>query len=863
MKNLKLLFPLFIFVCLGTYLFTIQKEIQQVPNIQNNRLASKQEPSDQFFAQRSYPDGKFNIRNYTNALIEAKEEIAFRSGSTGIDTPWKIQGPGNIGARANTIAVHPTDDAIMYTGFSTGGVWKTIDDGESWNPIFDDQIFLAIGDIAIDPNNPNTIYVGTGDANITGYPHIGNGVYKSTDAGATWINIGLETTRIISEIIIHPSDSETIYVSTMGLPFEENTDRGLYKSTDGGATWNQILFVDTNAGIIDMVMQPDNPDVIYAAAWNRIRNNYDSFVIGDDAKIHKTIDGGLTWTILGGGLPQGELGRIGLAISEQNPETLYAMYVDTTSTLKNLYKTEDGGTTWNAQMTEEEVESFSPLGGFGWYFGKIRVNPTDDNDIFMLGVDLWRSLDGGTNWVPASPPWWEYSVHADKHDLVFTDSGRAILATDGGLYKVEMGSQEWIDIESIPTTQFYRVAYNPHRPDWYYGGAQDNGTTGGNAVMINEWPRIFGGDGFQALFHPTNPDVMYAETQRGGIVYSNDGGYEWDSGDRGIDDDDNRNWDMPYIMSPHNPEVLYAGTDRIYRSFSDDAPDWESISDNLTDVDTSDSRYHNITTLDESPLIEGLLYVGTGDGNVLVTEDGGANWNVLSDDLPNQYVTSIHASPHEENTVYISYSGYRDNDNSAKIYKSVDKGNTWEPLNGNLPEIAINDIWVYPNYQDSVIFIATDAGVYSTQNAGITWDRLGSEMPVVPVFDVVWNEANNELVAGTFARSIMSFPLDSIDVNTDFFVSNENIKPIINKSALRIYPNPATDYIQLEFSNTEKNKIAEIVVLDAQGRLLINQKNSQEGSVQERINIQDLSAGNYFVKVKIRHTILSGQFVKI
>lgn len=831
----------------------------------NNRLAQKHEPSEQFFMQRAYPDRNFDIKAYKNALRTAQVNLTNRNDAPeGFEEAWTTQGPGNIGARINSILLHPTNDSIIYAGFSQGGVWKTEDAGQNWNPIFDDQLFLAIGDIEVDPNDPETIYVGTGDLNISGYPFIGDGLYRSRNGGETWEHLGLEEQRIISKIIIDPSNSDIIYVATMGLPFERTAERGLYKSINGGDTWEQVLFVTSDAGIIDMVMSPSDPLTLYAASWNRIRNNSESLVFGHDAHIYKTTDGGNQWEILAGGLPNNQaMSRIGLAISKENSDKLYAAYVDSTFQLYNIYRSDNAGNTWTTlDISEAAGMSQNALGGFGWYFGKIHLNPQDDNDIFLLGVDLWRSFDGGTNWFSESPPWWTYEVHADKHDLAFTNNGDYYLATDGGLYFQDRSHNEWFDVENIPTTQFYRTAYNPHNPDLYYGGAQDNGTTGGNADDINNWERIFGGDGFQTVFHPDNPDIFYVETQRGNINYTNDGGMTWQGANAGINSNESRNWDMPYIMSPHNPNVLYTGTHTVYTTYNDGAPNWLAISENLNTNDSINTRYQHITTLNESPLVQGLLYVGMGNGGVFRTQDGGGAWELINEDLPNRYVTSIHASPDFENVIYVSHSGYRNNQNEAKIHKSTDRGDTWIPINSDLPDLAINDIFVIPNTQDKAIFVATDGGVYGTLDAGISWHRLGSEMPFVPVYDIEWNVAKNELIAATFARGITTFPLDEIGLDYNPNVAVENTTPTIAPK-LNVYPNPSSDYINIAFANTETGKDAQLVILDAQGKLVEEKTMVYNLQNETKIPIHHLAAGTYFIKVKIRHGIYQAGFVKM
>jgi len=606
-------------ILLALTLFSCQTiSSDQTDKNESNRLTEKHIPSDEFFLQRTFPDGRFNIKAFEKGLNEAKLSAASRSVTAGFDNSWTVQGPGNIGARTNTIAIDPNNEAIMYAGFAGGGVFKTTDNGANWTPIFDDQTFLNIGDIAIDPNNSNTIYVGTGDPNISGYPKIGDGLYKSIDGGDSWENIGLSSTRIISKVLLHPTNDQIIFASTMGIPFERNNDRGLYRTKNGGQDWEQVLFLSDSTGVTDMVMHPTNPDIIYATGWDRIRNNAISLVRGLGSKVYRTIDGGDNWELLEGGLPNDlPHSRTGIAISESNPNVLYVEYVGTNLQLEDIYRSDDGGDTW-APIPTSEYYNFldsGALGGFGWYFGKIRVNPADENDLFLLGVDLWRTKDAGQTWDRATPPWWEYTVHADKHDLHFTDSGKIILSTDGGIYRADIDGENWEDIEDIPTTQFYRVAYNPHNPEWYYGGAQDNGSTGGNIDNINDWPRIYGGDGFQMAFDTENEYRFFTETQNGNINVTISGGANYESGDNGIEQGDRRNWDMPYMISPHDNNVMFAGTYRMYLG-NGDIPQWDPFSEDLSNAGAVPSRYQNITALDESRIEQFLVYAGTGDGNV-------------------------------------------------------------------------------------------------------------------------------------------------------------------------------------------------------------------------------------------------------
>ncbi len=829
----------------------------------NDRLDSKLGPNNHHFMMRAYPDQDYNLKAFKQAMTSLQNSVQSRFFTKGFDGEWETQGPGNIGARINSTAIHPNDPNTIYAGFSHGGIFKTTNGGADWTPIFDDQAFLSIGVIEIDPNNPDILYVGTGDVNIPGGFFIGNGIYKSEDAGATWKNIGLSEHGIISKIEVHPKNSNILYAGAMGIPPIKDNNRGLYKSEDGGASWSQVLFVSEDAGVIDIILNPDDAKTAYVSTWDRFRTDYVSYVKGDNAGIWKTIDGGQNWVnLIEDYLDGEEMGRIGLTMSITDYNKITAILIDPErNDMHSIIQTSDGGDSWEVLIDYERFNdefASNPLGGFGWYFAKIRMNPADDNDLFMLGVDLWRSQDNGATWERASPRWWEYIVHADKHDLDFTENG-FLLSTDGGLYNFDFDTEVWTDIENIPTTQFYRVAYNPHRPDLYYGGAQDNGTTGGNRDSINNWPRLWGGDGFQAIFHPTDPNIYYFETQRGNINVTIDGGENWLDGNAGLDGE-TRNWDMPYILSPHDPNILYAGTDKLFRSDIGPEPFYIPMTDTLTDF--GGNTYHTISTLDESPLVVGQVYVGTTDGNVWRTQFNGIFHESvnISSGLPDRYVTSIKASPTYANTVFVTHSGYRANEYLPRIHRSDNGGSNWIDISSNLPDIAINDVYLIPERGDSVIFVATDGGVYGTVDGGSNWERLGVNMPIIPVNDLEYNAAKRELVAATYARSIQSYDLNEILDETSSTIENE---PFNLKTALKVFPNPAEEFINIEFFNSEKGKDGHLVILDAQGKVVAESIISDFGKQSLQIDVSNLSAGNYFVKLKIRHRVETVQFSKL
>ncbi len=721
----------------------------ELPPPENRLLEQKMYPADQFFIQRAYPDKTFPVKAYLKGLDKALLTQQ-AEGNSLFDGSWTTQGPGNLGSRINTIAAVPNSQTI-YVGFSSGGVWKTTNNGQSWIPIFDDQTLLTVGDIVVDPNDTSTIYVGTGDPNITSYPAIGNGIYKSVNGGGTWTYLGLSETAITSKIIINPSNSNQIFVATMGLPFERNADRGLYRSDDGGASWQKILYLSDQAGVIDLVMNPSNPNELFASGWDRLRNNHESIVYGQHAKVYHTLDGGDSWTLLTNGLPQGIFSRTGLAICASQPNVVYALYIDTNFDVEGVYKSSDGGTSW----VKTAGQGFNnPVGGFGWYFGQIRVDPVNPNLLYLLGVYTWRSTDGGAHWQRFTA----YPGHPDKHDLIF-NGNELLISTDGGLYRSLDQAESLIRIDSIPANQVYRVAYNPHHPYQYYCGVQDNGSSYGHAGALNQWQIYFGGDGFKTVFNPIDSNIFYAESQYGGIGRTIDGGITFSGFTAGVASSDRKNWDLPYLLSRFHPNMLYLGTHKAYR-LDTTTNVFSAISGDLTDGNVYGDIFHNITTMDESFFVDGELYVGTSDANLWRKNNG--NWVNISTGLPNRYVTSVKASPTQSGRIFVTHSGYRDNSFIPRVHRSDDFGASWIDISSNLPDLAVNDILVVPNRADSLLVVATDGGVYASDDAGAHWGRVGDNMPFVQVMHLAYNPVQNEIAAATFGRSVMTFPVDSL-----------------------------------------------------------------------------------------------------
>lgn len=796
------------------------------------------EPNDHWYRMRAYPFG-LNEQEYLEQMelvkISAEESAANRT--VDLTLPWLQEGPGNIGGRFNTLAMNPSNHNVIYAGACNGGIFKTTDAGATWNPIFDDNAYLAIGEITIDPNNENVIYVGTGDRDFGGGSLLGDGIYKTVDAGTTWTQIGLEETAIITNIIVDPSNSNRIFASTLGNTYEKTTDRGIYRSTDGGLSWQNILFLSDSSGVIDMKMDPSNPNILYASGFNRINLPFQAKVTGPEANIYKTTDGGDSWVELSGGLPATEESRIGLAISTVDPNTLYAIYVDgITLNTKEIYKTTDAGLNWSPLNIPSPVEN--ALGGFGWYFGQIHINPYNNNQLIVPGVEMFMSMDGGVNWTQNVPDWWTYEVHADKHDVLFLDANSYIIATDGGLYKTDDNGTTWTDIENIPVTQFYHVAVDPLNIGTYGGGAQDNGSLSGNAFDFNNWQRLYGGDGFRMTWLEQDLGSAYFETQNGGLVYNGT-----DDVSMNPTDPDRVNWDMPFHVNENNGE-LYVGTSMIHLMEFAPFGGYVPVSGDLTKVGMGitqgSDNYHTITEIERPLNSDNKLFVGTSDGLVWRGDRTGAStnwsWTNITGTLPNRYVTAVRCSPNISGNVYAAFSGYKLNEDISYLYKSTDDGNTWQDISGNLPGITVNDILIVPGNNDDFLFAALDGGVYFSQDGGIQWDYVGVDMPFVTVSELALDIPNKKLIAGTFSRSMFSYDVSWIDNLVDPTEIGENT----SDAGVKIYPNPVVDVLNFEGLDGEK-----LQFYTANGQLIFSGK-LNPSQTSGSINIEHLPAGVYY-----------------
>ncbi|MFK8037237.1 MAG: T9SS type A sorting domain-containing protein [Crocinitomicaceae bacterium] len=810
-------------------------------------------PNDLWHEIRSYPDG-FDETLFLAKMEEVKQSAHDNAQSRDADLtlPWIQEGPGNIGGRFNVIQQSPSNSSsTLYAGAVNGGLFKTVNNGQSWLPIFDDLAYLAIGCMAIDETNDNILYVGTGDKNFGGGSKLGNGIYRSGDAGTTWSQIGLEQTGIVTEVVLHPTNPDIIFAATLGNTYEKTNERGVYKTIDGGLTWNNVLFLSDSSGVMDLVMDPSDPDVLYASGYNRINLPYKSVIKGPESDVYKTTDGGNNWAQLTNGLPNTEESRVGLAIAASNPDTVYAIYVSgSTQELKDVYRSTDSGLNWAPLNVIQNGVDIDVHKGFGWYFGEVYVNPYNSDHIIIPGVDMFQTTNGGVSWSQNVPTWWTYEVHADKHDVLFLDATSYIIATDGGLYKTIDNGNTWTDIENIPVTQFYHIDIDPINFGIYGGGAQDNGTMSGSALLPNDWERIYGGDGFRMTYMELDPGAMYVETQRGNITYLDafQGSYDV-SPDL---TDDRTNWDTPYTVNEDDAE-LFVGTSKV--SLMEFAPygSYQAISGDLTKVALgtsigSDSR-HTITEIEQSEYNSNLMMVGTSDGLVWKGERNSGIWsftNVTASNLPDRYVTGIQSSVHSQN-FYVSYSGYTLNDNSSYIYKTTDLGQNWVDISGDLPDVGVNDICLAPETLDNNIFVAVDGGVYFTANGGVNWDYVGIDLPAITARELKIDFENNKLICGTYSRSMYSYDISGLDF--DFPLPVTVHEQTVNQ--VSVFPNPSSNFISIQYE-----KAGSLRIYDLAGQLMMEHYLTEKGG--EIINLKDLSTGTYIYKLNGA----SGKFVR-
>ena len=722
-------------------------------------------------------------------------------------------GPAFPSGRIADMAIHPENNNIWYIAVGSGGVWKTINSGTTWESIFEGQGSYSTGAITIDPNNPHTIWVGTGE-NVGGrHVAYGDGIYRSLDGGQSWTNMGLKMSEHISRIVVHPENSDVVWVASQGPLWSSGGERGIYKTMDGGETWTHTLGDDEWVGATDLVIDPRDPDVLYAATWQRHRTVASYMGGGPGSGLHKSTDGGDTWTKLTEGLPTSNLGKIGLAISYHNPDQLYAA-IELDRRTGGVYMSGDRGASWK-KMSDTVSGATGPH-----YYQELYTSPHAEGRLYLMDVRVQISDDHGKTFRRLN----ESDKHSDNHAIAFRmdDPNYILMGTDGGIYESFDNAATWKFIENLALTQYYKVAVDDALPFYnVYGGTQDNGSHGGPSRTDNrhgirnaDWFKTLGADGHQSAVEPGNPDIMYAEAQQGVLhridritgeqVYiqpqSLDGTYE------------RYNWDAPIKVSPHAPTTLYFASQHVWKS-TDRGDSWAQISDDLTRnqerfelpimgrIQSWDnswdlgamSNYNTITSIDESSVVPGLLYVGTDDGLVQISEDDGATWRRIEvGSMPGvpatAFVNHIYADLHDANTVYVVLDNHKFGDYNPYLLKSTNRGDSWESLADDLPERTLMWRIVQDHVNPNLLFLAHEFGLSFSNDGGEEWIPLKGGIPTISFRDLTIQKRENDLVAASFGRSF--FILDDYsplrDVSESLLAQDAHLFPI--KDALLYVP---------------------------------------------------------------------------
>jgi photosystem II stability/assembly factor-like uncharacterized protein len=736
-----------------------------------------------------------------------QEHVRLRDSSPFRGMHWQPLGPSMQGARIEALAVSAPGSSTIYAGPGAGNVWKSVNNGMTWQPIFERESAFAIGDIAVAPSNPDIVWVGTGEVQPrhSGPAYAGAGVFKSTNGGRTWENMGLADTYHIGKVVIHPKNPDVVYVAAMGHFRSFNQERGVFRTLNGGRTWEKVLYISERTGVIDLVIDAADPKTLFASAWQMPN--------GAESGIYRTTDGGMTWKQLRAGLPAGPMGRSGLDIAASNSRVIYAFIdnwakwksdtpSDTTGNQQRqivggeVYRSADRGETWQRANTEDLYQVFSI---YGWKFCDVRVSPDNENEIYILGNRAYHSTDGGRTYQRIGETIRRVhdtegtAMHLDHHELWIDPANpdRLLLGNDGGVHQSYDRGKTWLHLNNLPIGQFYFVSVDMQEPYTIFGGTQDNGALyapsdyrpddepAANDAWRHVWlDRWTGGDAFVTLPDPTDPRYVYYEHQNGDMMRINLAAGNPFSGGPATENIRPRaprgeapwrfGWYTPFIISRHEPRTLYAGGNVVVKS-QNRGGQWRAISSDLSDP-AGDERAvvptGTITMLAESRFAPGILYAGTESGKLYLTRDDGKNWKNISAGLPQKWISRIVASDYDAATVYVAQTGYRADDFTSYLYRSTDYGATWTAIANNLPAESINVVREDPQ-NANLLYLGTDAGVYVSLDRGGRWQSLCADLPTTPVQDLVIHPRENELIIATHGRSMFLMDIRPLQAMND------------------------------------------------------------------------------------------------
>jgi photosystem II stability/assembly factor-like uncharacterized protein len=805
-------------------------------------------PSEWFYTQRAFPNDYIPVEKYYAALSEKENMLGEKSHANG--NSWYPVGPSNIGGRITAMDYDAVNN-IIYAGAAAGGIFKSTDFGGSWLPKTDFQPSLSIGALVIDPLNSNIIYCGTGEANISADSYAGFGMLKSTDYGETWIVSGLEESRHIAELEVHPANTDILYVAVSGGLYSKGLDRGIYKSTDAGGSWSKVLFLNDSTSAIDVAIDPNDVNIVYAAMWERLRGPSFRKAAGINSGIYKSTDGGSSWEQLLNGLPSPDpiIGRISIAVAQSNSDYVYALYKKastpngSSNSFHKFFRSTDKGDSWTEMPSGILPSEFS---SFGWYFGVLEVDPSNHLTVYCGDIDLFKSNNGGNNWQNITN---SYSgsfdqQHPDQHSLWINPANpdELVNGNDGGMFSTVSGGAPWTKSYDLPISQFYASEIDFLQPEIKLGGTQDNGTLMSDGT-INNWDHILGGDGFHAKVDYSNSNIIYAESQWGGIRKSTNGGQNFSYAGNGIDFA-RTNWSTPYTLDLLDPNILYLGTYKLHKT-TNGAGNWSAISPDLTRG--PNGRLGTITcvsTAVEDGNTTRVLYVGTDDAKLSVSTNSGTTWEDRTGVLPQRYMTDVLTDKREPSIAYVTLSGYNLDETNPHIFRTTDYGMTWNDISGNIPDVPVNSI-IIDYDKDSTLYVGTDAGVFYTENLGNTWSVLGSDLPNSPVFDINYHQPTRKLVAGTHGRSLFEFDLSSITS-----IEGENNIIVKGFELSQNYPNPFNPGTRIAFTLASDSNV-KISIYNIVGQKIVDiiNNNYQAGKHDVYFNGSDLSSGIYFYKI--------------